>query len=84
MAIFAFIGVGIVRLKIFASPTSRPTSLFEVVRWGLVILSLSLILTSSSSVIGSVISFVLLWFGIELIRFAVRKMYVRCYVINDQ
>ena len=73
--IFVFIGVGIVRLKIFASPTSRPTSLFEVVRWGVVIISLSFILTSSSSVVGSAVSFILLWLGIELLRFTLRRVY---------
>lgn len=76
MIVFAFLGIGVVRLKIFPSPTEHPTSLFEVVRWGLVIISLSLIFTSTSSVIGSIISFLLLWVVIEIIRSAYRKMYV--------
>lgn len=74
--IFAFIGIIVVRLKIFSTPTSNPTSLFEVVRWGLLIVSISLVFNSTDSVCGSFISFLLMWLFIDIMRMILRYLCV--------
>ena len=71
---FGFIGIGLVRLKIFNSPTVNHTSLFEVVRWGLVFISLSLIATSSPSVLGSVVQFLAVMLLLEILKFLLGKL----------
>lgn len=76
--IFAFVGIVVVRLKIFSSPTANPTSLFEVVRWGLLIVSISLVFNSTDSVCGSLISFLLMWIFIDMMRIVLRHLYGRC------
>ncbi|KAK8799348.1 hypothetical protein WA171_006093 [Blastocystis sp. BT1] len=70
--IFAFIGIIVVRLKIFSTPSSNPTSLFEVVRWALLIVSISLVFNSTDSVCGSLVSFLLMWFLIDVMRMVLR------------
>ena len=57
MAVFAFIGVLLVRLKVFSEPKSQPTSLFDTVRWALKVISVTLILNSTASVTLSLLSF---------------------------
>lgn len=71
---FGFIGVVMVRLRIFNSPTSNHTSLFEVVRWALVLIALSFISTSSASVTASVIQFILVILLIQVLRVAMGKL----------
>ena len=57
MAVFAFIGVLLVRLKVFSEPKSQPTSLFDTVRWALKVISVTLILNSTASVMLSLLSY---------------------------
>lgn len=57
MAVFAFIGVLLVRLKVFSEPKSQPTSLFDTVRWALKVVSVTLILNSTASVMLSLLSY---------------------------
>lgn len=71
--IFAFLGVVIVRLNIFTSPSANPTSLFQVVRWGLTIIALSLIVSSTNSAVGSLLSFLLLWLLLDLLKALLRS-----------
>lgn len=75
-AVFAFIGVVLVRLKIFNSPTANHTSLFEVVRWALIIIGLTLVLNSSASIGGSFICFVIMIVLIELMKRLLVSLYV--------
>lgn len=62
----------IVRLNIFTSPSANPTSLFQVVRWGLTIIALSLIVSSTNSAVGSLLSFLLLWLLLDLLKALLR------------
>lgn len=57
MAVFAFIGVLLVRMKVFSGPQAQPTSLFDTVRWGLKVISFTLIMNSTASVTFSLLSF---------------------------
>lgn len=63
----------IVRLNIFTSPSANPTSLFQVVRWGLTIIALSLIVSSTNSAVGSLLSFLLLWLLLDFLKALLRS-----------
>lgn len=64
----------IVRLNIFTSPSANPTSLFQVVRWGLTIIALSLHrLPPPTSAVGSLLSFLLLWLLLDLLKALLRS-----------
>ena len=67
---FGFIGVVLVRLRIFNSPTANHTSMFEVVRWALVLIALS----SSASVTASVVQFFLVILLIQVLRVVMGKL----------
>ena len=71
---FGFIGVVLVRLRIFNSPTANHTSMFEVVRWALVLIALSFISTSSASVTASVVQFFLVILLIQVLRVVMGKL----------
>ena len=75
IAIFACLGIVFVRLEIFNSPTANHTSLFEVVRWALLIIGLTLILNSSASIGGSFICFIVMMILIEIVK----KLCIRLY-----
>lgn len=67
-SVFAFIGVIIVRLKVFSSTATNQSSLFEVVRWGLLIIALSLVLNSTASVVGSLLCFIAMIIIVEVVK----------------
>ncbi len=75
IAIFAFLGIVFVRLNIFTSPTANHTSLFEVVRWALLIIGLTLILNSSASIGGSFICFIVMMILIEIVKQLCIRLY---------
>ena len=56
------------RLKVFSSSSTNQSSLFEVVRWGLLIIALSLVLNSTASVVGSLLCFIGMIIIVEIVK----------------
>lgn len=61
IAFFSFLGIAFVRLSLFNNRTD-PTSLFDVILWLLLFIASILMLNSSSSVVGGLVSFAIACF----------------------